>query len=355
MTLQPVFKTKNIIKVGPDDSLSHVFSLFSSSHDSAFVFDEKNHFLGAINPYHCVIKKSYPANTKVKHCLIHPPYIDINCPLKKVARYILDSRLYYLPVFSNKNFVGIISARRLLEAVKDLEGFNSPAGSFLKYKSPLVSVFEQDFLSKALALFKQYKVSKLVVLTKDLKLRGIISYFDLIAYLLVPREKQHFSSREGNKIPFLKRSVTTAMKNNVVTISIYEKLHQAAAAILNKQVGSVVVVDESRHPLGLITIHDLLSIYIGRRGLFNAELVTKDLSEKSLRVVSRFVDQLNRQLSRIKNLSRARVFIKEKTKGSLFDAVVSLFLNNRTVKVIKKQGKNLIELLSDIKKTSKNS
>lgn len=355
MTVQKVYKTKNIIKVSPEDTLSHIFSLFSSSHDSAFVFDDNDSFLGLVNPYYCMILKSYPANTKVKHCLTHPPHIDINASLKTVARTIIDSRIYYLPVFSNNTFAGIISAKRLLDAVKNESEFHFSVGSFLKHTQSIVSVFPHDFLSKALTLFKKHRISKLAVITKDLKLEGVISYFDLISYMLVPREKQRFSSREGVKIPFLHRFVGTIMKTNVVTVNKNDLLSKVVSIILQKQVGSVVVVDHERHPIGLVTMHDLLSIYVGRQRLFHVEIMTKNLSKHSWAVVSIFMRHLNDHFSRAKNLSKAKVFIKENKTKHLFDAGLALFLKNRTVTVIKKQGKNLLTVLSELKKKSKNT
>src|SRR3989304_5301439 len=117
MTLDIICKKENIIKVSPDDTLSKTLTFFSSSSDAAFVFDQKQNFLGVINPYYCIIKKSYPANTKVKHCLIHPPRVDINASLKKVAHLMLDTKIYFLPVFKDDKFFAIISARRIISAI----------------------------------------------------------------------------------------------------------------------------------------------------------------------------------------------------------------------------------------------
>lgn len=355
MTIQKVYKTKNIIKVSLEDTLSHIFSLFSSSHDSAFVFDDSDSFVGLVNPYYCMILKSYPANTKVKHCLMHPPRIDINSSLRKAARTIIDSRIYYLPVFSHDVFAGIISAKRLLNTVKNESDFHVSVGSFLKHTTPLVSLFPHDFLSKALMLFKKHRISKLAVVTQDFKLAGVIGYFDLISYMIVPREKQRFSSREGVKIPFLRRPVTNVMKTNVVTVNKNELLSKVVSLILQREVGSVVVVDHDRHPIGLVTIRDLLSVYVGRKPLFHVEVMTKNLSKHSYQAVSVFITHLNNHFSRVRNFSKARIFIKENPTKHLFHAGLLLFSKNKTVKVIKNQGKNLLNVLSELKKKSKNT
>ena len=88
--LKDIIKTEGIIKISPEETISHAFSKMRTSHDAAFVFAEKNHFLGLINPYYALIKSSYPGNAKVKHCLYHPPKLKINSSINKVAQFFIE-------------------------------------------------------------------------------------------------------------------------------------------------------------------------------------------------------------------------------------------------------------------------
>jgi len=352
MSLEKIYKKENIIKVTPEETLSKVFSYLSSSHDSAFIFDNSQ-FLGVVNPYYCLIKKSYPFNAKVKHCLVHPPKVDINYSLKKVAQLMIDSKIHYLPVFANNKFTGIISARRLLSAILDSSELKIKIAEVLKQKKPLISIYEDDFISRALSLFKQYRVSKLVVVSRDFKLRGILTYFDLIAYLLTPKEKQQLGSREGNKIPLLKRYVRNFMKTNLLTLTPEDTLKQAGQKILEKGIGSVIIVDQERHPVGLITTHNLLSAFIRERKLPQIQLITKDLSQKSQAMVTMFARQISNQLFKLRDISSAKFLVKEKKGGGVFSAIFSIFFKNNRLKVIKEEGKNLPRILQEIKKKSK--
>lgn len=352
MTVQKISKTENIIKVSPEDTLGHMFSLLSSSHDSAFVFDN-DHFLGVVNPYYCLIKKSYPANTKAKHCLVHPPKVDIKYHLKKVAQLMIDSKIHYLPVFSNDKFYGFISARRILSSIIESEELKHKIGDYLKQKKPLISVYETDFISRALALFKQYRISKLVVISKDFKLKGVLAYFDLISYLVTPKQKQHLSAREGNKTPILNRQVKNFAKTNVLTLTTNDRLSQAADMILKNSIGSVIIIDAERHPLGIVTTKDLLSIFARRHQLAKLEVITKSLSKQSWVLVSQFIKQINHQLAKFKDISNAKFFVKEKEGGGVFRAALSILLKNNRIKVIKEEGKNLGKVLQEVKKKSK--
>ncbi len=349
-----LYKIENIIKVTPEETLSSIMSYFTSSHDAAFVFEPKKGgdiFLGIVNPYYCVIKKSYPANTKARHCMIHPPKVDINTSVEKTAQMMMDSKIHYLPVFESaggeQKFIGIISARRILSGIADSDRLKITIREFLDKRRPLITIFEDDYISKAMALFKQHKISKLIVISEDLKLRGILSYYDLIAFLSVPRERQGFS-REGNKTPILQTKVKNFMKTNVLTLSLTDTLSKAADLILKKQIGSVMVVDQEKLPIGIITTRDLLQAYVGRPQLISIDVVTRDLSKKSLQYVSTFINQIDKRLIKGNLFDKAKIVVKEGKGGGVFEAVLSFFKLGGKTKVIKKEGKNLKQVLQDV-------
>lgn len=352
MTVDQIYKTRNIIKVSPEDNLSQALSLLSSSHDSAFVF-EGDQFLGVVNPYYCLIRKSYPSNTKVKKCLVHPPKVNIDDTLERICQLMIESKIHYLPVFSDQRFLGIISARRLLTVIKDSPRLNLPILDLIKQKKPLVTVYEDDFIAKAINLFKIHRLSKLVVISKNFKLKGILTYFDLISYLITPKERQNLGEREGNKTSFNRRYVKNFMKTNVYTLSPNQLLTEAATLILEKEVGSVVVVDNERHPVGIITTKDLLTAFSRKKELPKIELVGKNLSEKSRKIIEPFIQYLKSLISKSKTPSSAKLIVQEKGEGGVFKAIVSLFSGKKTVKVIKKEGENLKEVIADIKKKTK--
>ncbi len=264
MSLQDIIKTDNIIRISPHDNLSSALSKLKTSHDSAFLFDEHNKLLGLINPYYCLIKSSYPGNAKVEHCLYHPPKIYIDYSLAKTADLFIQSKIHYLPVFDREEqFKGIISARHLLSKFKSLPMFKITIKEILKRKNSTLSViFEDDIVGRAVNLFKLTKHSKLVVVNKDGKLKGILSYYDLISYLVSPKKTEKRGEREGSKINFYHHRVRNFAKSYVLTLSPEDALDKAIHLIIDKRIGSIVIVDEKRHPIGIITTKDLLRFFM---------------------------------------------------------------------------------------------
>lgn len=264
MRLLNILKENDIIRVSPEDHLSKVLSKLSTSHDAAFVFDENDKYIGIVSPYFTMIKSSLPANTKVQHCLTHTSKIYLNYPLSKVCELFIQSKIHYLPVFNEEDkFLGIISARRILSYFKDMPIFKVTVESIIKKRwKGLITVFEDDTITQAIHLFKTNKISKLIVINHDRKLKGVLSYYDLIKLMVSPKYSSHHGERVNEKISFYNYRVKNFAKNYVLTLSKEKHLLEVINLIVNKKIGSVIVVDNERRPLGIITTRDILRFFI---------------------------------------------------------------------------------------------
>jgi len=263
MRLLNILKENNIIKVSPEDHLAYALAKLSTSHDAAFVFDQTDKFIGVINPYYCLIKSSYPGNTKVAHCLYHPPRIYINYPLTKVAELFNQSKIHYLPVFDQQEkFLGIISTRRVLTHIKTLPIFKIKIKEMIKFKKPPVTIYDNSSVAEALSLFKTYKFSKLIVTNHERKLKGVLSYYDLISFMVMPKTKEKRGERKGNKAHLVNQTIKYFYKTYVLTLDENKNLYEVIDLIINKKIGSVAIIDKEKRPLNIITTQDLLKFYI---------------------------------------------------------------------------------------------
>lgn len=264
MKLLNILKENNIIKVSPEDHLSKVLSKLLTSHDAAFVFNEENKYMGIVSPYFTMIKSSLPGNTKVQHCLTHTAKIYLNYPLSKVCQLFIESKIHYLPVFDeNDKFLGIISARRILAYFKDKPIFKVKLETIIKKRwQGLVTVFEDDTITQAIHLFKTKKISKLIVINHDKKLKGVLSYYDLIKLMISPKYSSHHGERINEKISFYNYRVKNFEKSYVLTLSQDKLLIEAINLIINKKIGSVIIIDKEKHPIGIVTTRDILRFYI---------------------------------------------------------------------------------------------
>jgi len=296
-----------------------------------------------------LIKSSYPGNAKVEKCIFHAPHVELKYPIAKVAELLTQSKVHYLPIFDeNKQFKGIISARRILTVFQDYAIFHQRIEDYLKEKNrPVITIFENDSIAKALNVFKTTKVSKLIVVNKALRLRGIISYYDLISYLVSPKNAPR---KGGIKNNFSQLLVKNFAKFYVITMDKNSYVNQALKLILEKKIGSVVIVDEQKHPIGIITTKDLLHFLIRNKVDNKLELQEKDLSPQNKVIVNNFFQRLSLSLQKIPDLTKAKLFIKEKKQGGIFEVILSLFPLKGKPQIIKKEGKNLTQVLKQIKR-----
>lgn len=344
-----LLKTNNIIKVDPSETLSSVLNKLSTSHDAAFVFD-KNKYLGVINPYYTLIKSSYPANTKVKHCLFHPPRVYFNTPIDKVAQFFIDSKVHYLPVFNEKDeFLGIVSARRFLTLFKNTDLFKISIADYLKTrKKPLYVVSNKDNIGRAINIFKEKKISKLVVVDEQMKLKGILSYYDLISFLTSPKISTQKGDRSGAKINFYHYPISQFIKTFVLTLSVKDSLQKVLDLIIEKKIGSVVVIDEEKHPQAIITTKDLLLFFIHQKKERKVELIFKNLSPENRQLVGGFFDRFNYFINLDDSINKAKLMVKEEKGGGVFQIIFSLFKKTGEIEVVKREGKSLPKLIAPL-------
>lgn len=348
-----IVKTDNIIKVSVDDTLSSALSKLSTSHDACFVFKGEE-FVGIINPYHHLIKTSLPGNAKVGHCVFHPPRVLLSYSYAKVAQLMDESRVHYLPVFNKVGeFEGIVSARRMLSNLAQSQLFKVKLKDVIAAKkTPLVKIMENDFITTALATFKQTKVSKLLVVDEQNKLKGVLSYYDLISFLITPKQKTHKGERDGDKIHFTHQKVKNFSKKYVLTLNPEETMQDALNLIIEMKIGSVVVLDKERHPIGIVTTKDFLRLLMSYEEQRRIQVITRNLSNQSRHILGGFFNSISSQLKKLQGV-KARLFIKEERDGGLFKVVYSIFPKRGKPLVYEQEGRDLKEILKKVKNSHK--
>jgi predicted transcriptional regulator len=263
-----------VITASLGDSISKALSKLPSSHSAAFIFNEDKKLLGLVNPYYCLIKTSLPSNTKVDDCIFHPPKLYTTTPVEKIIASFINTKIHYLPLFGvNDKFLGVTSARKILERYSSSDIFNTPIKTILKRRQrPFIVVSEDELISHVLHLFRQFKVSKMVVVNKDNKIKGILSYFDLIHFLTSPKHQIIVREKEGNKASINNQTVKKFMKSFVITLTENDNVSTALDLCLKNKIGSAVIVNEKKEPINIITTHDFLNIILQSNNKFQINM-----------------------------------------------------------------------------------
>lgn len=347
MKVAEIVKKEGVIRASDDETIGPVLSNLSSSHDAAFIFNDDDRLLGVINPFHSMIKSSHPAKTKVVKGLIHPPRLHMSDNISRAAKLMIESKIHYLPVFDHQNkFIGIASARRLLDRVKDSQEFAQKISTLIMRKRPLVTILESSPLHLALKLFKTHRISKLVVVSSGGVLKGVLSYFDLVDYLTEPKKRQSFGSLGGEKSSSLAKPVKHYAKTNVLTLSPQDNLKSAINLILDRNIGSVVIIDSLRRPSNIITTKDLLSLLSPPQFNFPIEIKLFGLPEAHRKLAQNFAASLASWFTKQAGFLKVMLKIEEKKQGGIIEIMLQVVRPGLPVAIIKKQGKNLSVVLT---------
>ncbi len=274
-------KTDGVLTAAPDDSLASALAQMHSSHDAVFVFDQEK-LLGVVSAYHVLYRASRPGSTKVKNCLFSPPKLKPETPIDQIARLMLESKIYFLPVVNDAgNFLGVVSYRRLLRLNKNLDLRAKP--------KPLVTIKERVSVAQARSLMKLSGVSRLVVVGDSGRLSGILTRYDLNGALGRP---------SGEKNQLIAREIKQFIRKNVVTASRRTPANQLVSLMLDKRIGSVVLIDNQYRPAGLVSVHDCLETLSKPAG--QETRVTLQFP-KNFRFGQNVIDLVNRWRSGIKH------------------------------------------------------
>lgn len=258
MKAKQILKTTGIISLNSNAKLSEALSRLKSSHDAVMVVED-NQFLGLINPYYSLIRRTYPANTKLKNCLFSPPKLSLQTDLAEIARLMLESKVHYLPVISdNGELLGIATARRVLKSQLNSIKAKQPIKALLKDKRYLQSINLNSTFDEVLRFFQRSKLSKIVIVNQKHNLQGIISLFDLLPLFEKPQERLHFFDRGEPEARFAKYSIKHFLKTATIRVQPEQKISEVISLILDKEIGSVIVMKNSLQPENIITTSDLL-------------------------------------------------------------------------------------------------
>ena len=233
LTAKDLVKTEGILTARPEDSLSSALAKIHSSHDAVFV-SQKNTLLGVISPYHVLYRSHFPGATKVKNCLFLAPKLKPDTKITDIARLMLEAKVYFLPVVTDSGkWLGIVSYRRLLRQLD----------SFKILPKPLVTIKDNLTVSQARNLMKTSGVASLIVVNPTGRLTGILTRYDL-------SQTMDLSPATPVKA-YIKHAVATFRPaDNPVTV---------VNQMLDRRIGSLVMINQNYQPVGLLSIRDCLA------------------------------------------------------------------------------------------------
>lgn len=257
----------------PEDTIEKALAGTQSSHDPVFVYNTAGRFLGLISTHALRYHHRFPPSTRVKHwrARINPPLITKQTPLPRVARFMLDTRLYTLPVFdeSGKTIVGVISTPVILQKIakQHPETFRILAER-IQPGTP-ATIDTNASLRDVYHFLRDAGRSRVILVNEKGKIAGLISRRDVEEAFRIRTKKERFTSRARSSmwsqsyveeevpdapIPAIEFAVTNPLTAN-------ERLEnkKVIQQLIDHGKPSVILINKKRQPTGLISTHSILT------------------------------------------------------------------------------------------------
>ncbi len=244
-TVRLILRRRGYKKLPATARASQALAQLQSSHDAIFVFRGEQ-FLGLLSLYYSFWRHRPPANERVERLLYHPPRLELKTSLMQTARLMLLSRLYWLPVLADRQFLGVVTAADLLNYFLRRGYFRRPLGQIIRL-TPLETVTLNEKIAHARALMLRRHLSRLLVVGRQQQPQGILSSYDLRARLPLGKQER----------------VAAAYHHGLLEVDINLGADQVLKRLLTQKEGSLVVREKGEIK-GVISYRNFLRYLVER-------------------------------------------------------------------------------------------
>ena len=243
--------TRDFEVIDVNENISKALSLLEGT-DALVVMDGEK-YEGVITKKD-IVRAKIPPEAKVKKFIRHAPRISPATPVNEIARLMLESDIYHLPVFDNEKLVGMVRDDDILRYIVEQELGEEKVAKYMS-SSPLF-VSPDDNIGKVIKIFREKNISRLPVV-KDGEVIGIITVGDILERVIHPEEKPEYGEFIAEKKRYLKIPVKGVMTEEPIILSPEAKVKDVIEEMLKNELGGIII-GEGRKLVGIITKKDLL-------------------------------------------------------------------------------------------------
>lgn len=139
-----------------------------------------------------------------------------------------------------------------VEAYKKMIHANERERVFHAYQimnSPVMTIPLDTPIQEAYQLFHSHKVNQMPVSNQQMRLVGLVTLNDLLAFII----------QDGEKVSFIKnKTIEDAMSKEVITADPVSDVRRIAHVMVEYKLTAVPIVNEQDHLVGIVTRTDLL-------------------------------------------------------------------------------------------------
>ncbi len=252
-------------------------------HDECYaVVFENGDYKGIVAKKWLLSSRIDPATMKIKNLITHRsksktqffvPKLSPDTGLNEIARLMATADVHALPVIftehKKEKVMGIVHSK---DVIANLRTFYSRVRADELASMNLVTVHQNEELSKAMNLMSRRGISKVVMVDSQNKLIGILGLTDILvdvsvfprSRMRIPKAASHQKGKHtgfgvGEKTNLLKLPVHNVLTHvpNCITAAPEESMANIIDLMVSNDVSAIILVKKDI-PVGIITIKDIL-------------------------------------------------------------------------------------------------
>lgn len=243
------FMSNDYRVIDADEPISQALSLFEET-DSIIVMRDKE-YVGVLIEKE-LTRAKLPPKAKVKSFVRSSPKAKPDTTIEEVARLMLESEIFHLPVFEDEKLIGVVKVDDLLEKIVEIG--DEEIGKFISRNIKFVS--PNDNIGKVIKIFKEENISRLPVVENG-RIVGVITMHDLMEKVILPEDKPEYGEFIAEKKRYLKIPVKGIMIPEPFVMPPNAKVKDAVKEMLDRKIGGIIVSTNGKL-LGMVTKKDLL-------------------------------------------------------------------------------------------------
>ncbi len=290
----------------PEETLSDALAVMRRHDFHEMPVTRGEEVLGMISYATVLQRRNLPLTTRVDSILVRPPRVEPSDHLTQMAEYLIASGYRGLPVVENGRLVGLISRGDVVGILADTEEFAGLSIEDIMTPDPQ-TMEERESLGKARDLMRSLDERSIPVVDGEGRVTGVVGVKDVVEALTKGKPRRATQGeRAGQKTP-LRVEVRSVMSAPAITIGPEGSAAEAAALMRDRDVSSVVVV-EDRRPAGIVTQVDLLEQVVAARRRDEVLVQISGLDEDDWWTYETLYAVIGRGLRRVSAIARPTVF-----------------------------------------------
>ncbi|RMD56638.1 MAG: CBS domain-containing protein [Nitrospirae bacterium] len=268
--------------------------------------------------FHRSVEKLFPKGLKVKDVMTPNPQTALpSTPLSDLLSRLLKAPFKGMPVIDDENkVVGIVTQNDLIKRANiplRLGLLGNLGNSYEKYieplihnrytyeimTSPVVTIKEDEYLSKAIKLMLKHRLKRLPVVDSKGHLKGMLCRFDIFKVISSTKgsQKQGSLKKKGEI-----KKVGDILRRDINTVQPDTSVLDVVKVIYENDIQRVAVIDREGRLLGIITDRDIFNLFSDKPG---------DIVEILLSIANIKGIKARHYIKKLKKLKAEDVMIKD--------------------------------------------